>query len=252
MTLDFSILSIDLFLLATALIAGLVDTLAGGGGLLTLPALLISGVPPLASLGTNKLQGSVGTAMATYMMFRHKRISWQSVKYFMLLSFTGSAIGAVIVQWIDVQFLSYIIPLVLFIIVVYFIIAPTSHETDHTPRISEKLFQNGVVPIIGCYDGMFGPGTGSFFSSGNAFFRGMGFVKATAYAKALNFSSNIAAFIVFMFAGQLVWKAALVMMLGQIIGAWIGSHCLIKIKPLYLRIMVVIMSLSMLIKYMFS
>ncbi len=232
--------------------AGLIDTLAGGGGLLTLPALLISGVPPLASLGTNKLQGSIGTAMSSYMMFRHKKISWPHVKFLMLFSFIGSALGAVIVQWIDVHFLSYIVPFVLFIIVAYFIVAPQSHETSHKPRISEKAFQYTVVPFIGCYDGMFGPGTGSFFSTANAFLRGMGFIEATARAKALNFSSNIAAFIVFIAVGQYVWQVAMVMMLGQLIGAWLGSHCLIKIKPVYLRVLVVIMSSAMLVKYLLS
>ena len=247
-------LSIDLLsvLFLIAIIAGFIDTLAGGGGLITMPALLISGVPPLAALGTNKLQGSVGTATSTIMMLKHKRIHWHEVKHLMLFAFIGSALGSIAVQFINVDVLSFIIPIVLLTIAIYFVISPVPNEDNLELRLSNKIYQYTVIPAIGWYDGMFGPGTGSFFSLAGVSLRGHGLISSTATAKALNFATNIASLIIFIAAGQLVWIIGITMMFGQIIGAWLGSHSLLKIKPSYLRIIVVLMCIGMLIKYTMS
>ena len=236
-----------LFFIAT--IAGFIDTLAGGGGLITMPALLISGVPPLAALGTNKLQGSVGTATSTYMMLKHKKIHWPDVKHLMLFAFIGSALGSIAVQFINVEILSFIIPAVLLLIAVYFSISPMPNNKESKARLSEKKYKYTVLPIIGWYDGMFGPGTGSFFSLAGVSLRGQDLINSTAIAKSLNFSTNIASLFIFIIAGKLVLVLGIVMMLGQMIGAWLGSHCLFKINPVYLRIIVVLICLSMLLKY---
>ena len=246
--LGFSVnLLIILFLVAIA--AGFIDTLAGGGGLITMPALLLSGVPPLAALGTNKLQGSVGTATSTYMMLKHKRIQWHKVKYLMLLAFIGSALGSIAVQFVNVEVLSFIIPIVLLLITVYFAISPMPKEERSKPRLSKTKYKYMVVPTIGWYDGMFGPGTGSFFSLAGVSLRGYGLVNSTAIAKALNFSTNIASLFVFIIAGKFVLILGITMMFGQLIGAWFGSHCLFNIKPVYLRAIVICMCLGMLAKY---
>ena len=252
--MEYNLLSIDLLLVLflIAIIAGFIDTLAGGGGLITMPALLISGVPPLAALGTNKLQGSVGTATSTIMMLKHRRIHWHEVKHLMLFAFIGSALGSITVQFINVDILSFVIPVVLLAIAIYFVISPVPNEDNLEPRLSNKIYKYTVVPVIGWYDGMFGPGTGSFFSLAGVSLRGHSLISSTATAKALNFSTNIASLLVFMAAGQLVWNIGITMMLGQIIGAWLGSHSLLKIKPSYLRIIVVLMCISMLIKYTMS
>lgn len=236
-------------LFCIAIVAGFIDTLAGGGGLITMPALMISGVPPLAVLGTNKLQGSMGTATSTYMMLKHKRIHWRDVKYIMLLAFIGSALGSIAVQFINTDALSFAIPVVLLLIAVYFIVSPMPSHIETTPRLSKNKYRYGIVPAIGWYDGMFGPGTGSFFSLAGVALRGQALINATANAKALNFATNIASLIIFMAAGQVAWALGIVMMLGQLIGAWLGSHCLFKISPGYLRAIVVVMCIGMLIKH---
>lgn len=236
-------------LFLVAIIAGFIDTLAGGGGLITMPALLVSGVPPLAALGTNKLQGSMGTATATYMMLKHKKIYLRDVKHLMLFAFIGSVMGSVAVQFINVKVLSFVIPFVLLLISIYFVISPMPNKDKTKSRLSEKTYKYTVVPTIGWYDGMFGPGTGSFFSLAGVSLRGYGLLNSTAIAKSLNFSTNIASLFVFMIAGKFVLVLGIIMMLGQIIGAWLGSHCLFKINPVYLRAIVVFMCLSMLLKY---
>jgi uncharacterized membrane protein YfcA len=109
-----------------------------------------------------------------------------------------------------------------------------------------------VIPVIGCYDGIFGPGTGSFLSLAGVSLRGQGLIDATAVAKTLNFSTNFASLVIFIFAGKIVWFVGLVMMVGQYLGAWAGSKCLLTIRVEYLRLLVVTMCLSMLVRYMYT
>ncbi|MCW8831934.1 MAG: TSUP family transporter [Colwellia sp.] len=241
-----------LMLLLVATVAGFIDTLAGGGGLISLPALILSGIPPLAALGTNKLQGSMGTATATLTLLKQRRISWSENKPLMISAFIGSAIGTVIVQFIDTEILSFVIPLVLVFIAVYFLISPNSQVKSNKALISASKYKVIVIPTIGAYDGMFGPGTGSFFALAGISCRGHEIVSSTAIAKPLNFATNIASLIVFLAAGQVVWLVGLVMMVGQAVGAWLGSHMLYKVNPAYLRGIVVLMCSGMLVKYSYA
>jgi len=236
-------------LFSVAVIAGFLDTLAGGGGLISLPALILSGIPPLAALGTNKLQGSMGTATATLMMFKKKKVRFEDVKFLMLFAFIGSASGSIAVQFMDTDLLNYIVPSILFIIAIYFLVSPHADEKDKKPKISSRNYKMMVVPAIGWYDGMFGPGTGSFFALAGVSLRGHGLINSTAIAKSLNFSTNFASLLIFLMAGQVVWVVGLLMMTGQFIGAWSGSHFLFKINPRILRFIVVFMCFGMLAKY---
>ena len=252
--MEFTNFTIELlsFLFLAALIAGFLDTLAGGGGLISLPALIISGIPPLSALGTNKLQGSMGTATATYVMLKSKKVRWGNVKHLMLSAFIGALLGTIAVQFVNTEVLNFVIPTVLLIIAIYFLVAPQPKKTGSRPRISKSIYQKTIIPFIGWYDGMFGPGTGSFFALSGVSLRGHGLIDATAVAKTLNFSTNIASLVIFLIAGKVVWLVGIVMILGQFIGAWGGSHCLFKINPKYLRLIVVAMCFGMLGKYTFS
>ena len=252
--MEFAEISISLlsFLFFIAIIAGFLDTVAGGGGLISLPALIIAGIPPLAALGTNKLQGSMGTATASYIMLKNNRVKLADIKLLMLAAFIGSTAGTIAVQFIDTEVLSFVIPVVLLFIAVYFLVSPMPDETQRPPRLSNTHYRNFVIPVVGAYDGMFGPGTGSFLSLAGITCRGHGLLTATAIAKPLNFATNIAALIVFIFSGQLVWLVGGLMMAGQLIGAWLGAHSLFKMNPAYLRLLVVLMCSGMLIKYSHS
>lgn len=237
-----------IFLFIIAIVAGCIDTLAGGGGLIALPALIMSGIPPLLALGTNKLQGSMGTATASLMMFRKRRVHWSDVKFLMLAAFIGSTLGTIAVQFINTDILTFVVPVTLFGIAIYFLISPQPQEGSK-PKLSTQLYRNTIVPAIGWYDGMFGPGTGSFFALAGVSLRGHGLIDSTAVAKTLNFSTNIASLFVFLAAGKVVWVVGLLMMVGQAIGAWAGSHILYAINPKYLRFLVVIMCSGMLFRY---
>lgn len=246
--MDFAVETL-LFLFFAAAIAGFMDTLAGGGGLITIPALVVSGVPPLAALGTNKLQSSFGSGTASFLLFKRKKIHWQELHPMMIAAFIGSIVGTVIVQFIDARVLGFMIPLVLVLIAAYFITAPYLKLESSKPRISDKVYQKTVLPTIGIYDGMFGPGTGSFLAVAGVSLRGLELIKATAIAKPLNFATNIASLIVFIFAGQIMWFAGFAMIAGQMLGAWLGSHYLFKVNPKILRILIVTICLIMLGQY---
>jgi uncharacterized protein len=241
-----------LLLLLVSLVAGCLDTLAGGGGLITLPALLLAGLPPLQALATNKLQGCMGTATATVMMLRHRRVAWMDVRRPMLTAFAGAACGSMLVQRLDTARLDLVIPVVLAVIAGYFLGSGRLLEQVHPVRLSAALYRNTVVPLIGLYDGMFGPGTGSFYSLAGVALQGQKLLAATAVAKTLNFATNLASLLVFLAAGHVVWQAGLVMMLGQLCGAWIGSHLLFRIPVVYLRLLIVLMCLGMLTRWLLA
>lgn len=245
-------LEVLIFLFLVAATAGFLDTLAGGGGLITLPALIISGIPPLPALATNKLQGTAGTATATWMMLRSGRITLKEVWPLMGTAFIGSTLGTLAVQSLSTRLLRFVIPSVLLSIALYFLFSPSTSEAKGKKLITLRHYRRLVIPVIGWYDGMFGPGTGSFFAFAGVSLRGQGLIDATIVAKTLNFSTNIASLFVFLFTGHLLWLVGLTMMLGQFLGAWVGALFLVKINPGYLRLLVVLMCSGMLLKYAWS
>ena len=251
--MDIANFSIEIltFLFFVGVVAGFLDTLVGGGGLLAVPALLLSGIPPIYVLGTNKFQGSMGTGIATFLLFKKKKLDWNSVKNLMFASFIGSIVGGVIIQFVDTQFLSFVIPIVLVFIAIYFIISPKPKSTVSNSKPNKK-FELFAVPVVGFYDGMFGPGAGSFFAMTGVMLKKLEIIQATILAKPLNFASNIAGFIVFFSFGHIAFLIGILMMMGQMIGAFFGTHYLLKANPLIIRFLIVIISISMLIKYMLS
>jgi len=245
-------LSADILLILffTATIAGFIDTLAGGGGLITIPALALSGIPILAVLGTNKLQGCSGTATASFLLYKRRKFQFDDIKQAFIMAFIGALIGSLAVQVINKDALKFIVPIVLFGIGFYFLLSPYIKTGNNKLLLSNATFNTTVIPGIGFYDGMFGPGTGSFFSLANLSLRNKTLIEATTLAKPLNFATNIASLIVFVSLGKVVWLAGAVMMCGQILGATAGSHFLYKINPGLLRLIVVIMCFSMLGNYL--
>ncbi len=241
-----------LLLFGAATVAGFVDAIAGGGGLITLPALLVAGVTPLQALGTNKAQSVFGSATASTTLIRKKLVSAREVAPPFVRAAAGSAVGAMVVRQFDTDALDIVIPVVLVLIGGYFLLVPSAGEFESTPRLSVPVYRNTVVPAIGAYDGLLGPGTGSFFAVSGVALRGLQLVKATAVAKTLNFASNAAALAVFIVGGEVVWKAALAMMGGQAVGAFAGAHTMVRGGTRLIRPMVVIMSVAMLVRYFAS
>ena len=237
------------FLFAIGGLAGFLNTLGGCGGLLTIPALLMSGISPIFALGTHKLQTTVGVGSATLLLLKKKKFDWREIRPIVITAFLGALVGAFAVQYIDTDTLSVIVPIVLVITGVYFLVAPKLRKFKTSRVLS---YRDVVVPAIGFYDGMFGPGTGSFFVMATTVYKRIGLITASIIAKPLNFSTNIASVIIFVSYGHIVWELALLMMISQIIGSILGAHYLIKANPAVIRVLIVVVSFAMMIKYFYD
>ncbi len=235
-------------LVGVAAIAGFVDAIAGGGGLLSIPALLWAGLPPLQALGTNKLQAVFGSFAASLNFIRQGQISLRPLVLTLILTFLGSGLGTWAVQQIDSQVLRDLLPILLIGFATYFLVSPRVGDTDAHQRISLPLFGLSAGFGIGFYDGFFGPGTGSFFTLAAVLLLGFNLTKASAHARLLNFTSNLASLLAFAWGGHLLWTLGLCMALGQFAGAWAGSHLVIRHGSTLVRPLLVIISLVMALK----
>ena len=230
-------LHILILLFAAAFVAGFIDSIAGGGGLITVPAMLLAGIPPLETLGTNKLQSLFGSGSATLAYARGGHVKLREQLPMAAMAGLGGAFGALLATIVPGDVLKAIMPFLLVAIGLYFGFKPNISDQDRHQRMKPLIFGLTFVPAIGFYDGVFGPGTGSFYMLGFVMLAGFGLLKATAHTKLLNFSSNIGAFAVFLSFGVVLWKPGLVMGLGQFLGAQAGSRLAMKngsriIKPL--------------------
>lgn len=240
--MDFFVL---LALAGVGVLAGFVDAVAGGGGLIALPALLSVGLSPISALATNKLQGAIGTGVAAFTYWREGLVKLRDLGWAILATFIGAYLGAVAVKAIDTSALSALVPIALIAIALYFIFAPKLTDADKLARLNIVVFAPLLGFVIGFYDGIFGPGTGSFFTIGFVSLFGMGVVRASAHTKMLNFTSNIAALALFIPTGNVVWTAAIVMGVGQMIGGYLGAKTGIKFGAKFIKPLVVIVCVIM-------
>lgn len=224
------------FLWLAGLFAGFVDSIAGGGGIISLPALLAAGMPPHLALGTNKLQGSFGSLTAAINYSRKGLVSFRGV--FMGIAFTafGALFGTVIVQVLSADFLSHVILILLVGVFVYTLCSPDLGRIDRRSLMRAPLFFGLAGMVLGFYDGFFGPGTGSFWTIALVLMLGLNLKKATAHTKIFNFTSNIVALVGFCIGGNVVFSAGLLMGGGQILGAFLGSRLVIQRGTGFVRV----------------
>lgn len=235
-----------MFLLA--LVAGLIDAIAGGGGLITVPALLWAGLPPVAALATNKAQAVWGSFAATAHFIRQGTIDLRRMSWVVVCTFIGSALGALLVQYLGSELLARLVPLLLIAFALYFLFSPRISDLDSHQRIGLPAFALTIGFGVGFYDGFFGPGTGTFFAMGFVALLGFGMRRATAHAKLLNFTSNLAALLFFLLGGHVVWSLALIMAGGQLAGGWLGAHLVLRHGTGLVRPVLVVASLAISVK----
>ena len=247
-------ISIELLalLFSVATFAGFIDAIAGGGGLLTIPALLATGMPPAIALGTNKLQACGGSFSASLYFVRKKAVNLREILLLIALTFLGAAIGSILVQRIDVQALKVFLPFLVFAIGLYFLFAPSIGDDDKKQRIGYPLFAVLVGATIGFYDGVFGAAAGSFYTLSFVLLLGFNLTKAVAHAKVLNFTSNLASLIFFILGGAVIWQVGIVMMIGQFIGGTLGARMVVTKGKRLIRPMLVTISFLMVAKMLYD
>lgn len=239
--MDESLWSLPLLFLAGGL-GGLIDSVAGGGGLITLTTLLSLGLPPQAALGTNKFQSSFGSFTATAYHVRKKNIvldreAWLGVAY----TFMGAALGAWAVQRIHSDLLGTIIPFLLVGVLLYMFFTPALGDADTRRKLSPHVFYPLFGLSLGFYDGFFGPGVGTFWAIAFVTLLGYNLSRATGYTKLMNFTSNIVSLGVFALGGNVLPMFALSMAAGQVLGAQLGSRFVIMkgapfIRPFFIAV----------------
>lgn len=237
-------LAMVLLLVLTGLAAGIVDAIAGGGGMIALPVLMATGMSPVEALATNKLQGSFGSFAASVYFVRRKMVDLSQMKLMIACTFVGAVLGTLLVQQIDASLLAMIMPVLLVMIALYFLLSRKVSDEDRERRIGPAVFAFVFTSAIGFYDGFFGPGTGTFFALAFVAMAGFSMTKATAHTKVLNFTSNLAALIFFAIGGNIIWLAGFLMAGGQFIGGQIGARMVVSKGTKLIRPLVVLVTLA--------
>ncbi|MTH33416.1 TSUP family transporter [Paracoccus limosus] len=237
-------LSLDLVLMlvGAAFAAGFVDSIAGGGGLITVPALLLAGIPPTQALATNKVQGAFGAATAAISYARRGLVDLHSQRRAAAIAFAGGLAGALCVAALPTQLLRYVLPVVLIGIALFFALKPGLNDLDRTQRMAPALFSLTVVPAIAFYDGLLGPGTGAFLMLGFVMLAGYGVLKATAHTKLLNFASNLGGLVAFAAVGKPLWLLGATMAVAQVAGATLGARLAMRIGARIIKPLLVVTS----------
>ncbi len=238
-------LDIALLLLVAGFAAGFIDSIAGGGGLITVPALLLAGVPPAQALATNKVQGAFGaaTAAASYAAsgLVDLRRQWRSA----LMAGLGGVLGAALVSRLPTDALRLGLPVILIGIALFFAVKPGLNDLDRARRMGPVLFALMVVPVIGFYDGLVGPGAGSFYMIAFVSLAGYGVLKATAHTKLLNLFSNLGGLLTFALVGHPLWLLGILMGAAQIAGATLGARLATRIGARLIKPLLVITSTAL-------
>jgi uncharacterized membrane protein YfcA len=229
-------------LAAVSLLAGFVDSIAGGGGLLTVPALLLAGLDPAQAIATNKVQGSFAAASATYTFGRKGLIEWRTAWRFALIAFASGVVGALCVQFLPRPVLDILIPVLLIGIALFFAVSPKVKDQDAHARMTSLAFGLTAPVAIGFYDGIFGPGAGSFYMLAFVTLLGYGVVRATAHTKLLNLASNFGSLLLYAATGAVVWPVGLVMAGASLVGAQIGSRLAMRFGTRIIRPLLVVVS----------
>ncbi len=232
-------------LTAVAAVAGCVDAIAGGGGLLTLPALLTAGVPAPLALGTNKGQSVFGSGAATLRFARAGKLTWRRSLPSFAAGFAGSLAGAAAVSQLDTAALK---PLIIVLLCVAAVLVLVPRPRSARPSTRPLLTATAIALTVGAYDGFFGPGTGTLLIVGYLWLLGEAADAASANAKVVNFASNLAAVAWFGGHGAIAWSVSLPMAAGQFVGALVGAQIVLTRGGGVVRLAAVAVALALVAK----
>ncbi|WOD65981.1 TSUP family transporter (plasmid) [Niallia taxi] len=246
-------LSLLIILIIFGFLAAFIDSVVGGGGLIALPALLFTGLNPAAAVATNKLASTIGSLTSTYMFYRSGKLDIKSVYKLFPLTFIGSMLGAWCVHLMDPEMLKPLMLIMLAAVAIYTIFKKDWGSISSPKSLSPRHYIMFLAAIfaIGFYDGFLGPGTGSFLMFAFLLI-GFDFLKAAGNAKFLNFGSNIAGLLMFMFLGQVNYTYGLIMGVAQLAGAICGSRFAIKKGSSFVRVLFIAVTCLLLVKNIYD
>lgn len=252
-TFDISIYWIMIFII-TGFIAGYIDSIAGGGGMIQAPMLLLSGIPAVSVLACNKVASVLGVLMATIKYALNKKISFKVVSIAIIPCLIASYIGSMLVMYFSDEVIKWGL-LIAIPIAMIFLFTKRKKISEEYQTLTKKNIILATAPI-GFYDGLIGPGTGTYMAISMKRFLNLDYLVATASTKPLNFATNVGSVIAFFMAGKILWIVALPMGFANILGSYVGSHYAIKggesfIKKVLIFVLI-LMLVGNIIKIIFS
>lgn len=243
-----------IFLCVTGFCAAFVDSIAGGGGIISMPAFLLAGLPPHSALGTNKFSSSCASFTSSVKFAQSGKVDFKLIKFLAPFTFVGAILGVNAVLKINTKYLNTIVLVLLLLVSIYSLFSKNIGTEDNFQGLSKKNIFLGIILALslGFYDGFFGPGTGSFLIFGLIGIFSFDFTRAGGNAKFLNFVSNIASLGMFALRGQINYKVGIPVALFMIIGARLGTKVALNkgaklIKPIF-----VTMSLAVATKMLYG
>lgn len=242
-------LSTYLLVLPLIFLAGLIDSVAGGGGLISLPAYLVAGLPPHLATATNKCSSTFGTILTTVRYLKHGHVHARSAVLSVFFALLGSWLGARLNIVLPEKYLYYFLLAALPVIAVFLLVKRDFGAENRMDKLSPTalLVRCAIIAlVIGAYDGFFGPGTGTFLVIALTGLCGFDLLTATGNAKVMNLSSNIAAFVTFAIGGNILWALGIPAALCGIAGQYVGSGLALKkgakiIRPMFLVVLVLLL-----------
>ncbi|GIU30731.1 TSUP family transporter [Shewanella sp. MBTL60-007] len=229
-------------------IAGFIDAVSGGGGLLSIPALLTMGVPPHLALGTNKLAASFGSSMAAYTYYKQRLFSPALWYHTFIATFIGAVMGTFIVYLIDNSWLEKWLPIMIIAIALYTLFQPnamgdSNHKIPTKAKSKVKQWLQGLP--LGFYDGFAGPGIGAFWTVSSTGLHKLPLLYSCGLARAMTFTSNLTSLTIFIALGKVNLAIGLSMGVCMMAGSYIGAHSAIKfglpfIRPIFITVILLI------------
>ncbi len=241
-----------MLLFLAGLSAGFIDAIAGGGGLISLPALLWAGLPPQMALGTNKMQSSWGTMMAVRRYAKAGLVSWPEVRLAVFVTFIFALLGSWTVTRVSNEVLKLVVPWMLMGAAIYVLVSPRLARHTSGLRLGLVAFSLLGGSLLGFYDGFFGPGTGAFWTIACLSLLGLELTRATAFTKVVNLTSNIASLLVFIVAARVNYEMAAAMITGQLIGGRLGAGMAIRHGAPFIRVMFIGVVVAMVMKLLWD
>lgn len=239
-------------LMLAAFVAGFIDAIAGGGGLITLPALVLAGAPPVTAIATNKVQGVFGAGMAAWTYGRAGHVDLRKQIGPALIAFAAAMVGALLTSKLPTEVIRLGLPILLIAIALFFAFKPGLDDIDTSRKISAGVFVLTIVPLVAFYDGVIGPGTGAFFMIGFVALAGFGVLKATAHTKLLNFASNAGGIAIYAVVAEPWWIVGLCMAAAQIAGAALGARLAMRVGARLIKPVVVIAATALALRLLWD
>jgi cupin 2 domain-containing protein len=233
-----------MFLLFMGFLGSFVDAVAGGGGLISIPALIYTGMPIAMVFGTNKLQAVFGTSMAVRGYYKAGLINFMTVYRGLAFGLLGAISGAVTVNYISNRFMAFVVPFLMLLVFLFNLFNKKLGVKPGKKRINEIWFFSIFGFILGFYDAFFGPGTGNFWIISIVFFLGYTFLAASGYAKVLNLKSNLFSLVVFLYFGKVNFIFGFIMAIGSLLGGTLGAKFVILkgsavVRPFFMVVVLI-------------